>query len=1016
MTLSDHEQLNTVADWFDVQFRYFAGPNYGMMTKDGIKATLEPWTSPDSPLLSWTEITDRIAYASKFAYTQQGNSLVWTADISGWNYDDALLNLGLSLVCWRRFWRPAGNQQMYGPNLVTNGGFETFIGTSNDGIADTFDGWGVAGGGNSEASATRHSGEIALKMSWTGGDSPKINSWPAEIAVTPGEIYRLRFWTRGDGNSRATCAIYNAIDGTWILSPWEDTSASGTSWQEVVISFSIPANCNHIVLFFSIATYGEIFIDDIVVEALEPATASAGWQDWKMAYVGEIISRADRNNYQNGKAWQRTVTGLNYHLSNINAPRVTAGRIRVTEGAGVTGNEPLAQVVEERDTGEFVGGRANVDLANITDGNRNTVYISETIPGGAAVPFPTPLWDGAVLPSELFIKPFPGWPLDRAWWVEAYNARSQTGRAAVGFSAATWESGAPVYQFSNTGESWSELTSGRAAIFCAHRKTFDELTGGDNNGAEWIVDLSQFANIHLTNDAAMRVGGAVVAWAPGGASRDYVFNTKYGPVEWHGPTLDSALLSAGESFLNSLAGLSAAVGNWSVNPYPHPGANGTGEGPVWFKVLLPENVCETLDEVSASSTTIRLDNYRGWVRRIGWSPAKGIIGSNVFNWTYRDENGLHGVSWVNAPAAPIPANTRCYPYANGLAQTGYPLTAAHLVRRKQPTIESYRLYASAFDARAYTEAGWQQDYYAAGKRAVQGNTQKLRLSDSLSDGENGYLWVRSLLYLIDRMTDGGRAKINEVEVDIAETALDLPGTAALDGQNSAALARYLTVDWTGVAAGDFVDASFEGAHLMGEHALAITPVDRVLDDLAGGTGCLVDFAPTGGVVWREDAWWPKNGAAPETVWAFDGDAYRGDVETQQVPAQVDYLILNALSLEGGAHTLRVVYPTPLGTSEPPVWAMVREVNDRIVALDSDAGLVAQIELEKLTLSNRGARLTVKGPGEWARPGLRVGLYFDYAGAGAQYRTWLIQAVNTTLGESNGQRTYQTDLELTAFRG
>lgn len=1014
MTLSDHEQLNTVADWFDVQFRYFAGPNYGMMTKDGIRATLEPWASPDSPLPNWTEITDRIAYASKFAQILQGSSSVWTADLSGWNYDDALLGLGLSLICWRRFWRPTTAVGL--KNLVANGSFEEFVGTRDNSVSDTFTGWQNAyvndGAGNRiEATAVTAVGATAVKLTKT-TQHPFLEQW---VSVKSATTYRLVIFQRGDGS--AGVARLNVFTTAFSSVFAATIGMAAATWQRCEYTFTTPNDCEQIGIFLSgPAEPGCCYVDAVELVEFYPV----GWQPWHIAYCGEIISRNDRNNYQNGKAWQRTVTGLNYHLSGINAPRVTAGRIRVAEGASVTGNTALEPVEAERDKGEFVGGRANVDLANITDGNRNTVYISGTIPAGAAVPFPTPIWDGRVLPSEVFIKPWPGWGLDRSWWVEVYNGRSADNQALASFAAATWEGGAPVYQYSNTGESWQKLTSGQCGIFCAHRKTFDELTGADNNGAEWIVDISQFADIHLSNDAAMRIGNAVIAWAPGGASRDYVFTGKYGTVEWHGATFNSSLLSDGQSFINSMAGQSAAVGNWSVNPYPHPGGNDTGEGPVWVKVTLPDNVCQTLDAVSAASTTIRLDNYRSWmVNKGAWAASKGVINGCVFNWTSRDANGLHGVTWANAPAAPIPANTRCYPYANGEAQTGYPLTATHLVRRKTPVIESYRVYWSQYAALDYTETGWRNDYYDQ-SHTIRGNSQNLRLTDRLGDSAKGstgnnYLWVRTILYLIDHMSDGGRAKINEFEADIAQMALDLSGTASLDGQNSSALVRYLVSDWAGVNESDFIDESFDGAHLMGQHALAITPVDRVLDDLARGTGCLADFAPTGGLVWREDAWWPRNGVAPSVVWPFDGNSYRGDVEVNQVPAQVDFVILNAMSLEGDPHSLRVVYPTSL-TTEPPVWAMVREVSDKIVALDSDAQAVAQIELEKMVLSNRGARLTVKGSGEWARPGLRVGLYFDYTGAGVEYRTWLIQAVNVNASESGRQRTYQTDLELMAFRG
>ena len=1006
MTVSDHELLNTVAPAFDAQFRYFAGPNYGMMLGNGLGAVLDAWTDPDSPPENWTEVTDRIAYASKLTQTLQGSSLIWNAELSGWQYYDDYFGLGLSILCWRRFWRPTGNDATYGANLLTNGGFETFTGTADDGVADTFADWPVVSGGNSvqASAATKYAGAASLKLT-SAGSAAYVER---DLTTTTGAEYRLT--GRQLAAEGATLRI--------IRGGLSDTFLTTTgAWEPFEIIWTESGSSRELWLMLSSA--GTAYFDDLVFEQIIPATAPLGWQPWQKHFCGEIVSRNDKNGYQNGYPWRRTITGTNFQLSSINAPRITAGKIRVAEGGSVTGNEPLEPVEAERDTGEFVGGRANVDLANITDGNRNTVYISGTIPNGTAVPFPIAGEDGAVLPSEVFVKPFPGWSIDRSWWVEVFNQRSQNQNYPVGFQCATHSGGVYTYYPIGDGSQWGNVSADRCMVFCANRRTFDELTGGDNNGAEKIVDISQFGEAHLSLDAAVYAGQRIIAWAPGGAARDYVFEHAFGTEEWHGATFNSTLLADGESILNTFADTPLdQLSNWEVNEYPHPGANGTGEGPVWFKVTLLENTCLTLDAISAASTTIRLDNYVGWLAaKTGWGPTgKGVISGCVFNWIYRDVDGLHGVTWVNAPGAAIPASTRCYPYVNNEAQTGYPLTATHLVRRKFPAIESYRVYWSQFDALGYADTGWRLDYYPQ-SHTVQKNAQNLRLTDRLGDGTYDHLWVRSILYLIDRMTDGGRAKVNEVEADLSQLALELTGTAALDGNNSAELARYLYSQWCGLSENDFIDESYAGIHTMGQHALAITPVASVLDDLARATGCLCEYGRDGRVYWREDPWWPLNSAAASVVWPFDGSSYRGEPEINQTPAQIDFVILNAISLEEDAHTLRIVYPTPIGTIEPPVWAMVTEVNDRVVAQDADASLVAQMEFERAVLSNRGAQLVVKGAGEWAKPGQRVGLYFDYTGTAAvQYKTWIIQSVTTVASENGRQRSYETSLLLSAFRG
>lgn len=846
MTLTEHQQLNTVTPAYDVQLRYFGGVVYRSIAASGIATLLASFTDPDDPAAGWTELTDRISYASRVTQTWRGSSITWQAELSGWNYDDTLLETGLTVLCFRRIWRPTGT-----------------------------------------------------------------------------------------------------------------------------------------------------------------TTAPAGWQSWSVAYIGEIVDKVNKDDYRHGQEWSRTVVGHDHLLSTRNAPRIEAGKVRGTDGASVTGTGALATPEDERDTGEYVGGRASVALSNLVDDNINTVYISSIIPGGISNDFPGAYWDGGTLVGEIFIKPYAGWSVDRAWWIEVYNQRSQDATARVAFQCATHSGGTYTYYNVGNGSAWPNLTSGHAGLFVGNRTAFDQLNGSDNIGAEWIVDISEHMTVHLTDDSAVYAGNHVIAWAPGGAVRSYSFGDG---ITWSGATLDSSALSTGESWNNTFGS------GFVVNSYPHPGAYGTGVGPVWLKVLLNENVCKTLDEVTAASTSIRLDNYLGWVEPVSGSK-QGSILSYVFNWTSRDATtGLQGVTWVNAPPSAIPADTRCYPYENSIAQTGLPITATHLVRRKLPTVESYRVYWSPYDARAYTESGWQADYYSH-FHDQQGNAQNLRLSDTCSDGTNNYLWVRTILYLIDAMTDGGRAKLNEIEADIAQLALDVDVTDIIDGGNSYSLAYYLFTEWCGWATQDIVDASYGGRHLMGEHALAITPVSRVFDDLAQATGCLADYRLRGGVWWIENPWWPLNADSSTAEYTFDTTGLRGQVELIKTPSDTEYIVLNGISMEGGAHSIRAVYPTPWDTTEPPSWAIVQEIGDRIVARDSDAKLVAQMEWERLAIGDRTCRITVAGVGEWCKPALRVNLTWDLDGDGtAETSTWLIEQVTTTTDWVGQDHNYETVLQMRRFRG
>lgn len=746
------------------------------------------------------------------------------------------------------------------------------------------------------------------------------------------------------------------------------------------------------------------------------ATAPAGWQAWERDFLGEFVTRADAHDYQAGNEWQRQVTGYNNWLGRYNAPRITAGKIRVTDGASVTGSEELAQPELEADRGEFVGGTTNVEIANVIDGNRNTVYISDMVPEAVNHPWPPILWDGGIRITELFFKPLPGWPVSRSWWVEVFNQRSQNQQSDCAIRGATYDKTNDPDNDGNGGNYtyWdgdgTTITTGAKGLFVGHRQTFDELFGADNIGAEFIADVSQKADCVLSDDAAIVAGHTILAWAPGGAPRHYTFPTDGPPFEWNGPTINASLFQPGQSYWwNGSA--------YEINPNPHPGSNNNGIGPVIVKVELPDNVCTTLDVVNAASTTIRLNNYLAWLippPRGGQS--FGIISDYVFSWSSRDADGLHGVTWVNAPSAAIPAGTRAYPYANGERQTGYPLVATSLVRRKLPTVNHYRVYWSPTTARSYAESGWANDYPEP-HHEQQGNTQNLRLTDSCAANGLSHRWVRTIMYLIYGMTDGGRAKVNEIEAELAQLALETTGSPALDGAEVTVLAQYLWNSWAGLPIADFQDATTAGAHPMGQHALAITPLQRVFDDLAQTTGCLVIYPPTGGMQFVDNPWHPKN-MGWLNPYTFDAQNTRGAFELTQQPVYIGYAILNAISLEGEPHAVRYIYPQPVPPlTEPPITAMTTEISNRVIARDADAAGIAQMELYRVVNEGRTGRLRVKGVGEWLRPGLAVRTYFDMDGNGIpETQSWLIERVTRNLEMAEQGKRFETTLDLRGFRG
>ena len=840
--------------------------------------------------------------------------------------------------------------------------------------------------------------------------------------------------------------VYDVLARTGIEALWSTWTAPDTgkpsTWTDVTsqISFSgkFSRTCQAGVVDWSYDVRGEHYSAAVFPQGVSlvcwqrfwrptgTLTAPAGWQAWSVRFCGMLIRRTDTDDWRHGHTWSGTVVSSRELLSRVNAPRLVTGKIRVTDGASVTASTALTQPALEADQGEFTGGTAAVSADNVVDGSRNTLYISDATPTATVAERPAALYGGVPWPSEVFVKPLAGWAPGTAWWVEVFQQRNQDStelRVYLGDHTAGTYTTQRVYG------DWAKLAKQEYAVFCGNRSIFDLYTGAGNSGAALIVDISQFATppTNFLTDGLFMVAhtelawnpGGAIAWAPGGASRTYVID---GVTVWNGPTLDSDTLVAGQSWLNLFDGTDGAgSGTWGINASPHPGTHTSGTSAVWLKVVLPDNVCVTLDEIDATSEGIRLDSYRGWVVP-AWrdgATAQGIVGGCVFDWLGRNATtGLTGVTWVNAPSAPIPAGTRCYPYVDSLAQTGYPVTATHLRRRKLPTVAHYKVYWSPYaTARDFSESGWASDYYTHHHETLE-NAQTLRLSDELGDANTPFLWVRSLMYLIYGMTDSGRAKVNEIEVDLAQMALDLTGAPGLDSSESWVLAQYLFSTWAGLAATDFVNQAGVGGHQMGQHALAITPVANVLADLARATGALCRYRTGGGLAWGADPWWPKNDSAPELLTTLTASTVRGALTYQNDPPALDYVILNALSLDGAPHTMRYVYPQPWGTTEPPIWAMVTEVSDRVLACDADAPMVAQREAERLITGAKTCRVTLTGPGEWCVPGQRVRLTWDFdADSYAETTAWTIATVTTSTEQAiDGTKKLATELLLQGFRG
>lgn len=159
----------------------------------------------------------------------------------------------------------------YGADLITNGGFES----AGGGGADVFLWWlETAGtGGTIEADAVQfHAGAKSAKQ--TGGATTHTNYLrSAVLTVTPGQMYLLRRWLRGDGTNDGKYSIYDSSHSAYLKNLMINRAVAA-GWVQRDTLFIPPAGCTSVQLFFFAPPVvgGYVNVDDVSLYTWRPPT------------------------------------------------------------------------------------------------------------------------------------------------------------------------------------------------------------------------------------------------------------------------------------------------------------------------------------------------------------------------------------------------------------------------------------------------------------------------------------------------------------------------------------------------------------------------------------------------------------------------------------------------------------------------------------------------------------------------------------------------------------------------
>jgi len=875
-----------------------------------------------------------------------------------------------------------------------------------------------------------------------------------QIANTTADTFdvRLRYFAAGANYNTLTLAHYEYGNApiAWIISGDSITPAGG--WVEVTSRIhargSLVQEWSGAAVRWHTELQGQDYSADyfgvdraiLCLRRIVRGAYDSGWVVW---WLGCIEAGQWRDDYRHGAAWQRAVRGTDATLRLTDAPRMTAGRINVADGAGVAAFSTLGTPASEAGNGEFVGATADVGAGNVIDQRLNTVWIGQLPPTSTTEALSTSPITGAMI-DEVFFYPLAGFDAAKCWWFEVVNTTATNETISVwGWFLAYTAAGQHVALYIPRGTS---IKPGERIVVCGDRAAFEAYTGGapsaiqvyaanelpdsyvctgftDKGGTphQYNINLTRTTRVNLTLNAAggyvMRVPGDLngiggglsgldgVKWGTDRTLPSGLNATEVATYLWNGAPVAIGSLTAGQSLRRNPTGGGAGGGgtdsntaaDWQIETYPVPGDKFATSRYDWVRVdLLPhDSTLET--SITPSATAIAITEGT-----LGWpASGDGVVESDTFSYTGRTATELTGVTGLTSSHT---AGALLYPYANGVAQTGWRLTSVKLrrrpglayIRRCEVWVAETTPPTHHPDGADPADVAWRMDY-----TEPHYSRSNLNGFTGLGGGpdlviqlapDTGGRWVRSLLVNILEMypdageVTGARAKLNEVELTLDEMTLPDQGVTSLPNACAGDFAGYLVDEYSWLQASDFLDLTQAGWGELGAVATAIQPLPVVLEDLANIHGCIIMWGVDGQLTWLRDPWWPGGitahpDCAAGPIYRWEPATVRGEIVFEQRQTEVTGVAVTAQDGEGN--------PLERVTAPPGVTGSgVREFTGLTVAHQDAARLLAY-KLELREKNQEHCTLTVRGLGEWCWP---TQTYYVEWPDGTERGTWIAERV------------------------
>ena len=753
------------------------------------------------------------------------------------------------------------------------------------------------------------------------------------------------------------------------------------------------------------------------------------WEVWFLGYIQEINPADDHTRLY---TWSAIVEGLHQFVATTDIPAHNFGKTDLAAGKAVSVSSYLTDPYLLAGAGEFIGG-PELNGDQLVDDDLGTLWVSE----GEPTSTPDTLQDSGMVINECYLQAETGQP--DVQWVEIHNALPGDDPVAdtlrhyyLVAKCTTWraidwtDKSIPLNNYVDFSNLHVPMDSkaGSFAIVTNNAVKFLERWG--SFGADHVIDWRG----QMVGDFEIDPAGDFLAlhWF-GSTQTDIVwFGTitphNYGKTgttlfgyDWTGAAI--TVPAAGHSFRRDPTGTKSTPGttaDWEMDEdHPTPGNYLTGD-PEWATVDLGVMGIELDVELSAVETA-----EAALTATLGLTGSGDVmIDTEVIGYETRDDDDHKLLTLTRAKygtsAAVHPAGSTVYQYEDSAATACHQISGISWRRKRVLDANGAPIVPRNFDVFISTSAdpitpdsvdwnagaglgGW-PDYWTR-LVAVQGNTETYWQTtfDALR--------ARHVLICVYDMSDGGRAKLNQLHVyaTTLDIATGLAGTATDDGSWSGDVIKYLLVNHF------YLDASL---FTMTEHGRPFeslpTTEQRGLDiirDICRRTGCCLAFHLDHSVEHRYDPRYPL-GVIPDIDIDWDRDNARSVQLTQPPMHNVSQVVLRA-SDPFAESLFEVRYP-------PTALELGSELalDDMLLGGPDDARLMAMMRFAEAN-GLRQASVVPVGLAEWVRPGQRHTLTWtlDEEGTYLQARNFVVEAVSFDIdfGSPYRDKAWRANIQL-----